>query len=211
MERRVVVVHADLAQHQSDTPTDGCRHAKSTPLRGRLSDTRRCSPRPRTEMAMPERVTSIATMLTADICCPSAIHAVSRRQRCERHEQLSVARADDDIALEETEVAYDIAYESGEQHPPVSLDRAARGPRRPHDHPEHHHREEQGEGHAQHVKRQVAQTLAAQLAQQRRGRPGEGHADGNKFADIHQMRFMPRALHSRRMSSGQIEAWISPI
>ena len=55
--------------------------AKSTPLRGSFSATLWRSPRPSTEIPIPNSVTTIATMLIIVISCPNVIHAMNAAAR----------------------------------------------------------------------------------------------------------------------------------
>ena len=99
----------------------------------------------------------------------------------EGHEQLAKFGPDDDVALEEAEIANHIAHNAREHHPAISLG-AGLGRQRGacHD-PEEDGREDESNAHAHHIEREIAHALAAKLAQQCCCGPREGHADGYEF------------------------------
>ena len=166
------MIHAYLAQYQANTLTDSSTHGKEHAVQRQLQ-------RQPMMRASPQHGDTDTRKRYQHGYDAHQRHSLTQRhpshqggsEWCQRHEELTIARTDDDITLEETEVADNVAYESRQQHPPGSLSRGSRWQDTARHHAKHDERKQQGQGHAQHVERQVAQPLRTKLAEQCCRRP----------------------------------------
>ena len=107
-----------------------------------------------------------------------------RNRRGEGHEELAEARTDEQIGVEQAIVAKHIAPQPRSQEPAPSGGIGPRRKGRTRADPQQRADEEQREHHAQHVHHVRAETTAHRFAQQGAHRPGDGHRQGNRLAEI---------------------------
>lgn len=107
-----------------------------------------------------------------------------RNRRRDGHEELAEARTDEQIGIEQAIVAKHIAHQPGRQEPAPGGGIGPRRQGRPRADPQQGADEEQREHHAQHVHHVRAETAAHRFAQQGAHRPGDGHRQGNRLAEI---------------------------
>ena len=107
-----------------------------------------------------------------------------RNRRREGHEELTEARTDEQIGVEQAIVAEHIAHRARCQQPAPGGGIGPRRKGRTRADPQQRADEEQREHHAQHVHHVRAETTAHRFAQQGAHRPGDGHRQGNRLAEI---------------------------
>ena len=107
-----------------------------------------------------------------------------RNRRGEGHEELTEARTDEQIGVEQAIVAKHIAHQPRSQEPAPGGGIGPRRKGRTGADPQQRADEEQREHHAQHVHHVRAETAAHRFAQQGAHRPGDGHRQGNRLAEI---------------------------
>ena len=107
-----------------------------------------------------------------------------RNRRGEGHEELAEARTDEQIGVEQAVVAKHIAHRARCQQPAPGGGIGPRRDGRTGADPEQRADEEEREHHAQHIDHVGTETAAHRLAQQRAHRPGDGHRQRNRLAEI---------------------------
>ena len=107
-----------------------------------------------------------------------------RNRRREGHEELAEARTDEQIGVEQAVVAKHIAHRARRQQPAPGGGIGPGREGRTGANAEQRADEEQREHHAQHIDHVGTETAAHRLAQQGAHRPGDGHRQRNRLAEI---------------------------